>query len=52
MDTLHMGAVVTVYSRQLKIVEYGDSHTEAAFHSPGNKLCASSSPAPFTSRAR
>ena len=31
MDTLHMGAVVTVYSRQLKIVEYGDSHTEAAF---------------------
>ena len=26
-----MGAVVTVYSRQLKIVEYGDSHTEAAF---------------------
>ena len=31
MDTLHMGAVVTVYSRQLKIVEYGDTHTEAAF---------------------
>ena len=31
MDTLHMGAVVTVYSRQLKIVEYGDAHTENAF---------------------
>ena len=31
VDTLHMGAVVTVYSRQLKIVEYGDAHTENAF---------------------
>ena len=30
---LFVGAVVVVYSRQLKVVEYGDAHTESVFAS-------------------
>lgn len=32
MKDLYMGATITVYSRQLKIVEYGDNFTENVFH--------------------
>lgn len=31
MDKLFLGGIVTVYSRQLKLVDYGDSFTRGCF---------------------
>ena len=35
-----LGATITVYSRQLKVVEYGDAHTERAFASARQRVFA------------
>lgn len=31
MDKLYLGGIVTVYSRQLKLVDYGDAFTRTCF---------------------
>jgi len=31
VDDLYLGATITVFSRQLKVVEYGDNFTESTF---------------------
>lgn len=37
LKDLHIGSIITVYSRQLKVIEYADIFTKNAFESAGEK---------------
>ena len=40
LDEMHIGAIVTVYSRQLKVIEFADEYTRKAFEAAAEKTFA------------
>lgn len=40
LDDLHVGSIVTIYARQLKVVEYADKYTKNAFEAAGERTFA------------
>ncbi|CAI2373287.1 unnamed protein product [Moneuplotes crassus] len=40
LEDLHIGSIITIYSRQLKVVSYADAYTKGAFDSSSEKTFA------------
>ena len=40
LDELHVGSIITIYSRQLKVIEYADAHTRNAFEAVSERTFA------------
>ena len=49
MDDLHIGSIITIYSRQLKIIDYGDVATRRKFEVLRQRTFAMIKPDAYTS---
>lgn len=52
MDELYIGSIITVYARQLKLVEYGDLFTRQKFESKRQRTFAMIKPDAYASTGK
>lgn len=52
MDELFIGSIITVYARQLKLVEYGDLFTRQRFESKRQRTFAMIKPDSYTNTGK